>query len=354
MNDTNIPGNETNDKKEDSIEVVPVDNLEDSVNTESSSMSEGTNNETNNEAANEATGTATNEATDETTGTVANEADNAATNEPNQNTAKKLPKSDLIRYVIMGVSLVVFIVSVSMLIYYITQYGKSQKIYNDLNEEVLETTENNTTEFVDEDNKEYSFEITNTIDFEYLKSINPDSVAWISFPVLGIEYPIVQCDDNNYYLTHSYNNVETWSGSIYMDYRNTPDCSDRNTIIYGHNMQDGSMFNKLLKYDKESFYKKNEGKNIFYIYLEGGVNVYEIYAVVDAEVSKNQIPFSLKSLDKYSVEEYEAEIDSLQTYDTGVKLNADDKLATLLTCQYDSTSSVRHLVIGRYITTLDY
>lgn len=312
MNDANIPENETNEKKEESIDVVSVDNSEDSVNSESSSTSEETNNAT----------------------------------------PKKLSKRDLIRYIVMGVSLVVFIVSVSMLIYYITQYGKSQKIYNDLNEEVLETTENNTTEFIDDENVEHNFEIPITVDFKYLKSINPDCVAWISFPILSIEYPVVQCDDNNYYLSHSYNNVETWSGSIYMDYRNSPDCSDRHTIIYGHNMQDGSMFNKLLKYDKESFYKNNEGNNYFYMYFEGGVNVYEVYAVVDAEVNKNPLPFSLKSLDKYSLEEYEAEIESLQDYSTGVKLNADDKLMTLLTCQYDSSSQVRHLVIGKYITTL--
>lgn len=314
MNDTNIPKNDSKENKEDSIEVVSTDVSEDSVNSESSSTSEAT----------------------------------------SVNEKKNLPKRELIRYIIMGVSLVVFIVSVSMLIYYITQYGKSQKIYNDLNEEVLETTENNTTEFVDDENNEHSFEISNTVDFEYLKSINPDCVAWISFPVLGIEYPVVQGKDNNYYLTHSYNNVETWSGSIYMDYRNNPDCTDRHTIIYGHNMQDGSMFHKLLKYDKESFYTKNKGKNYFYIYTENGVNVYEIYAVVDAEVSKNQIPFSLKSLDRYSLEEYETEIESLQDYDTGVTLNADDKLVTLLTCQYDSKSQVRHLIIGKYITTLNY
>ena len=309
MNDTNIPENET---KEDGIEVVSIDVSEDSVHSESSSASE----------------------------------------ENNENTKKKLPKHDLIRYIIMGVSLVVFIVSVSMLIYYITQYGKSKKIYNDLNEEVLGTTENNTTEFVDDESVEHNFEISNTVDFKYLKSINPDCIAWISFPVLGIEYPVVQGRDNSYYLTHSYNGVETWSGSIYMDYRNTPDCSDRHTIVYGHNMQDGSMFNKLLKYDKESFYEKNKGKNYFYIYLEGGVNVYEIYAVLDAEVSEHPIPFSLKSLDRYSLEEYEAEIKALQDYDTGVKLSADDKLLTLLTCQEDSTSQVRHLIIGKYITTV--
>lgn len=314
MSDTNFPENETTEKKEESIDIVSVDNSEDSVNSESSSTSE----------------------------------------ETTENTTKKPAKRDLIRYIVMGVSLVVFIVSVSMLIYYITQYGKSQKIYNDLNEEVLETTENNTTEFVDDENNEYVFEITNTVDFEYLKSINPDCIAWISFPILGIEYPIVQCEDNEYYLTHSYNNVETWSGSIYMDYRNTPDCTDRHTIIYGHNMQDGSMFNKLLKYDKESFHKKHEGENYFYIYLENGVNVYEVYSTIDADVSKNQIPFSIKSLDKYSLEEYESEIKSLQDYSTGVKLSADDKLMTLLTCEEDSTSQVRHLVIGKYITTLEY
>lgn len=338
MSDTNIPDKDT---LEESIDIVSTDVSEDSVNSESSSTS-----------VEETVNTENTKDTEETSNSEKTKNTEETSNTENTNVKKKLPPREIVRYTIMGISLIVFIVSVSMLIYYISQYRKSNKIYEDLNEEVLETTENNTTEYVDEESSEHTFEILNTIDFEYLKSINPECVAWISFPVLGIEYPVVQGNDNSYYLTHSYNNVEAWAGSIFMDYRNLADCSSRHTLIYGHNMQDGSMFAKLLKYDNESFYKKNEGRNYFYIYLEEGVEIYEIYAVVDAAVSSNPIPFSLNPIATYTFETYEKEIDALQLYDTGVTIAEDSKLVTLLTCQYDSSSDVRHLMIGKYITTV--
>lgn len=83
------------------------------------------------------------------------------------------------------------------------------------------------------------------IDFEKLRQINPDIVAWIRIEAAGVDYPVVQGDDNEFYLHHTFSGEKSIAGSIFMDYRNTSDFFDEKVIIYGHNMKDGSMFAKL-------------------------------------------------------------------------------------------------------------
>ena len=91
--------------------------------------------------------------------------------------------------------------------------------------------------------------MTQAVDFQKLISINEDVVGWISIPELGLEYPITQGEDNEYYLHHAYNREANFAGSIFMDYRNMEDFQDQNTILYGHNMLNGSMFGSLKHLD---------------------------------------------------------------------------------------------------------
>ncbi|HWQ76443.1 MAG TPA: class B sortase, partial [Syntrophomonas sp.] len=93
-----------------------------------------------------------------------------------------------------------------------------------------------------------------SIDFLSLEKINPDVVGWLAVEGAGIDYPVVQGKDNDYYLQHLFTGERNKLGSIFMDYSNHSDFSDRNTIIYGHNMQNGSMFSSLAKYKKQSYY----------------------------------------------------------------------------------------------------
>ena len=92
------------------------------------------------------------------------------------------------------------------------------------------------------------------VDFESLQSINPEVIAWIQIPALDISYPVAKGTDNAYYLHHMINGETNKSGSIFMDYHNQEDFTDRNTIIYGHNMRDGSMFGTLEKYQDPGVY----------------------------------------------------------------------------------------------------
>ena len=117
-----------------------------------------------------------------------------------------------------------------------------------------------------EDTEENQEEIV-TVDFEALKKINPEIIAWIRIPDTKIDYPVVQGTDNEFYLKHTFKKTEHVAGSIFLDKDNSPDFSNRKSILYGHNMKDGSMFQGLHKYENEQYL---ETHNKVYLYLPDG------------------------------------------------------------------------------------
>ena len=102
------------------------------------------------------------------------------------------------------------------------------------------------------------------IDFEGLRKINEDLVAWIQIPGIGLDYPVVQGEDNEYYLYHTFQKENNKAGSIFLDYRNHDDFTDRRVILYGHNMKDGSMFSNLKQY-QDSVFRKNSDSAYLYL-----------------------------------------------------------------------------------------
>lgn len=131
---------------------------------------------------------------------------------------------------------------------------------------------------VEED--EYMKRLAGT-DLNALRETNPDVVGWIYLPNTKINYPIVQGEDNQYYLDYTWNNVKSSSGSIFMEATNTADFSDFRSILYGHNMADVSMFGALHNYAGIYYWQ------LFpYVYLvtDEGILRYEIYSSYNAAV----------------------------------------------------------------------
>ena len=95
------------------------------------------------------------------------------------------------------------------------------------------------------------------VDFEALKKVNSDVHGWIYIAGTSISFPIVQGVDNDYYLTRLPDGTSNSSGSIFLDYRNASDFSDYHTIIYGHNMKNGTMFADVTKYKKKAYYEEH-------------------------------------------------------------------------------------------------
>ena len=130
----------------------------------------------------------------------------------------------------------------------IGQYKESADTYAGLSEYVTpaETDGENGTVEAPEETGASSISLP-TVDFESLLAQGPDVKAWLELPGTVIQYPVAQGEDNSYYLKHLYDGTANKVGCLFIDYENAEDFSDNNTIIYGHNMRDGSMFSTLVE-----------------------------------------------------------------------------------------------------------
>jgi sortase B len=166
------------------------------------------------------------------------------------------------------------------------------------------------------------------VNFDALNKINPDIVGWIYIGVEEISYPIVQADDNDYYLHRTVEGTENFAGSIFMEYQNSPDFTDPNTIIYGHNMKDLSMFAKLhFLYEYEDYLLDDT----FWIITPDGSYEYQMFCI-EYTVSDGNA-YTLFSGPSADVEDYIAE----RAAQSSAKLplgeyDENSKIVTLSTC----------------------
>ena len=171
------------------------------------------------------------------------------------------------------------------------------------------------------------------IDFEGLKEINPEIYAWLRIPDTNIDYPILQHEDEDqsYYLTRDIYGETNQAGSIYTEYYNHKDFMDPNTVIYGHNMKNGSMFHNIRYFsDKEYFDEHHE----LYIYLPEKILKYEI--ITCYEYDDRHLIGTYDFLDEEVYARYLEEIMNPRSMYTmvreGVEVTTEDKLVTLSTC----------------------
>lgn len=170
------------------------------------------------------------------------------------------------------------------------------------------------------------------IDFSVLKGINQDIIGWIDMGALGISYPIVKGVDNNQYLRTTFENKKNSAGSIFIDYHNSRDFSDCNTIVYGHNMKNGSMFGKLKNIRKKGMYAKCR---YFWICTPEGNYQYEIFAAYETKVESDT--YTLFPQPDESFKEYLQIMRSRSILNTGkIPLVEGDKIVTLSTCTSDT------------------
>ena len=158
---------------------------------------------------------------------------------------------------------------VASAVYFLNLYFERRKIENLRDDVAVSSTEQPT-----EEKEEKTVEVP--VDFDKLKKANPDIYAWISIPEVKVDYPILQSEsDNGYYLNHTVNGQKSAYGSIYTEDYNNKDFSDFNTLVYGHNMKNGTMFGSLKKFRDAEFFKKNR---FITVYTPGRILKYEIFA----------------------------------------------------------------------------
>ena len=164
---------------------------------------------------------------------------------------------------------------------------------------------------------------------------NKDLAGWLSIEGMKIDYPVMQGEDDEYYLHHDFYGEDSKYGCLYV--RGQADLDDgTNFIIYGHNMKDGSMFGDLDLYLKESFYKEHPTVSFDTLYEE---RTYEIVAVfrsqvynADENVFKYYQFYEAKTQEEF--EDFYGNIKELSLYDTGVEAEYGDTFLTLSTCAY--------------------
>ncbi len=185
-------------------------------------------------------------------------------------------------------------------------------------------------------------------DYALYYSNNPQTVGYIKIPGTKIDTPVVQADNNKYYLNHDFYGNPTSYGAVYASYKNSFDPFDRNTLLYGHNMNDGSRFAALLNYKSLDYFKKHPTIEFDSLFEK---NTWKIYAVVITNGSTESdngyfFDFTFNHCSDACYEEYIAELEKRKLYETGVDLLPTDTIVTLCTCTYEYDDA-RLLVIAR-------
>ena len=187
------------------------------------------------------------------------------------------------------------------------------------------------------------------IDMEMLKGMNGDFRGWLYFPAVEVSYPVVQGEDNNYYLKHSFEGAKSNSGSIFMDCGAAPDWSDRNTFVFGHNMRDSSMFGAFKELvDDPSLLDANPR---FYLYTEDLVYTYEVfsYYMTKSDSNRYMVFTSDENYDKYTGWAVEN-----SNYGFDVDLTERPNIVSLSTCYGSAGTSRRVLIHGVLTLTEPY
>lgn len=180
------------------------------------------------------------------------------------------------------------------------------------------------------------------VDFEALWEESDSIIGWIYCKGTEINYPIVQSDDNSYFVRRLPNGKSGRAGSIFMDFRCASDYSDRNTIIYGHNMKNGSMFATLKKYSKQSFYDEHP---IMWIYTPEEVYVLELIAgYVTSRGSESFEVFAEES----EVKEYVEYSVGKSTFKSKFDTESIERVVTLATCSYEYDTA-RYVLVGNLV-----
>ena len=237
--------------------------------------------------------------------------------------SKKRAKKKVLKAVYVLLVVLCLLCIIGMLLY-LRRDHKEEEVAEEQHTEVVE-------QYVDEKAEEEKAELP--IDFASLQQINPEIYAWIRIPDTNVDYPILQREgeDQSFYLDHDMYGEEQKAGSIYTECYNSKDFTDPNTIIYGHNMKNGSMFHNLRYFSEADFFEEHEE---LYIYLPDKILTYRI--INSYEYDDRHILGTYDFSDEEVYGEYLEEIMNPRSMYTmvreGCELTTEDRIITLSTC----------------------
>ena len=269
--------------------------------------------------------------------------------DPNKKEQKDL-ESKFVPTVIITLSLVTYLLSIFVLTRWYVQSERSKKFSNTLSEDILspklqeEIDMTGVYEDTPSQKNEVNTNTTNQIntnyinaDLNYYQQINNETVAWLKVNNTNINYPVVKHKDNSYYLEHDFYKRKTINGWIFADYRDNFDEYNNNTIIYGHNLVNRTMFGQIPYMLRKTWFNN---QNSQYIKLSSKKNntIWQIFSVYKISPTTDYLQSKFNSLDEYEKFLKKVKNRSQQKFD--VSLNYTDKIITLSTCDDIGTSRI--------------
>lgn len=274
---------------------------------------------------------------------------------------RKKTFGDIMSTLLMLIALVVFIFSGYTLYGFYQEYHKGSAEYDNL--ESSYAAENDETEDLDalEDDEaiehisgrdvtkivENGREITvptmrNPIDFTELQQVNEDIVGWLRIRALDISYPVVQGEDNDFYLHRTFGKEDNFAGCLFINCDNKRDLTDQNTIVYGHNMKNGSMFGKLKKFREEETFEKSK---YFWMFTPDLIYQYRIFSAT--VVNKTGLSYQTFYTDDEFEEWMKYAFENSEVDNSDIEVEKSDRVMTLSTCTGDDAT--RFVVMGKLV-----
>ena len=224
--------------------------------------------------------------------------------------------------IILSIIRMLFLVLLIISVFYIVKWYVSNKQNKKIQGKFLEAIS------IEKIENEYGVDSKYKVDFNKLKEINEDTVAWIKVNGTNIEYVVVKGNDNSYYLNHNFEKKYNSAGWIFADYKNKLDGTDKNIVIYGHNMRDDSMFGSLKNVLEEEWYNNEENYVINFV-TEKEEQKYQVFSIYEIKNEDYYIDTEFKN------NEFEKFIDTLKNRsikDFNVQVSETDRILTLSTC----------------------
>ncbi len=271
---------------------------------------------------------------------------------------------DIVRILLMLIALGVFCYSGYMLYTFYMEYKRGSDEYDNLEssyasqetedlEAIEEAFENDEAEAaaqavegrevvnVVEKGEQISLPVMNNpIDFGSLEAVNPDIKGWLRLSAVDISYPLVQGEDNDYYLHKTFEGEDNIAGCLFINYENEPDFTDTNTVVYGHNMRNGSMFGKLKQFREDGVFEKSK---YFWIFTPDLIYQYRIFSGM--EVAKTGLTYQTKFRDDEYRKFLKVAFENSELDNTDVTVTEEDRVVTLSTCTGDTET--RFVIIGK-------
>lgn len=238
----------------------------------------------------------------------------------------KHTKSKSKRIIIRTMLVIVFVISIAVLLLHLHNLNKEKQD----NQNILENIKIDTAEVTEERTEKI-------IQLEELQKENEEIIGWIEIAETNINLPVCQAQDNSYYLTHNYKKEKATSGALFLDKDFDLNKPSTNYLIYGHRNKNGTMFEDLMKYKDEQFFKSHPTIKftttkedteyqiiaVFFsrVYYKDEQNVFRYYQFVNAE---NETEYN----------EYISNCKKASIYDTGATAEYGEQLLTLSTCEY--------------------